>query len=156
MEFYTIKTITKNCCAMLIYLNQEIERKRKANALFTKENRFYLKLNHLMKTEYLYQNPHMTLELVSEELNISAGYLSQIINKVAKKNFSDYINTYRIEEIKEKLINPEFDKYSLLAIGLEAGFNSKSTFYTVFKKHVGLTPKQYKDQYRVSLYLEHN
>ncbi len=132
---------------MIIYLNQEVEKKRKASALFTKENRFYLRLNHLMKTECLYQNPNITLELVSEELNISSGYLSQIINKVAKKNFSDYINTYRVEEIKKMLVNTEFDKYSLLAIGLEAGFNSKSTFYTVFKKHVGLTPKQYKDQY---------
>ncbi|APD08048.1 hypothetical protein UJ101_02550 [Flavobacteriaceae bacterium UJ101] len=120
--------------------------KNKNNSTFIEENPLFVKFENLIQEKHLYRDPSLSLESVSEELNISSGYLSQIVNKITKKNFSDYINTYRIEEIKKMLVDPEFEKYSLLAIGLEAGFNSKTSFYTVFKKHVGLTPKQYKDK----------
>ena len=59
-------------------------------------------------------------------------------------SFPDYLNSYRIEEAKSYLKNPEFSKYTIVSIGLEAGFNSKSSFYSVFKKATGQTPATFK------------
>ncbi|MEL6256529.1 MAG: helix-turn-helix domain-containing protein [Bacteroidota bacterium] len=77
-------------------------------------------------------------------MKLSNGYLSQIINQKEGKNFFDFINGYRVEEVKRNLADPNFDHFSILGIGLEAGFKSKSTFNAVFKKMTGHTPTAYK------------
>ncbi|RKN36914.1 AraC family transcriptional regulator, partial [Aquimarina sp. AD1] len=111
---------------------------------FSKDNIYFQKLEGLLEKDYIYRNPNLNQEMVAQTLNISSGYLSQIVNDVTKKNFTAYINSYRVNEVKEMILNEEFDKYSLLSIGLEAGFKAKSTFYTSFKKETGLTPNQFK------------
>lgn len=97
-----------------------------------------------MKTKKPYLNPELSLEMLAADVNLSAGYVSQIINKKEKSNFYDFINHYRVEEAKELLASTRFNHYSLLAIGQEAGFNSKTTFNTSFKRHAGVTPSQFK------------
>ncbi|WP_298547423.1 helix-turn-helix domain-containing protein [uncultured Aquimarina sp.] len=111
---------------------------------FSKNNVYFLKLENLLQREYIYRDPNLNQEMIAETLNISSGYLSQIVNDITKKNFTAYINSYRVKEVKDMILNEEFDKYSLLAIGLEAGFKSKTTFYTSFKRETGLTPNQFK------------
>lgn len=101
-------------------------------------------LENLIKNEKIHLDPGLSRDEVAKKLGISGGYLSQLLNSKGQKSFSDYINAYRVEEVKKMMHNSEFDHYSLLAIGLEAGFNSKSTFYASFKKETGLTPNQYK------------
>lgn len=91
-----------------------------------------------------YLNPQITLEKVASELNISSGHLSKIINKDLGVSFKDYLNNLRVTEAKAYLQNPEFSNYTLVAIGLEAGFNSKSAFNASFKKITKLTPSQFK------------
>ena len=61
-------------------------------------------------------------------------------------NFYDFINSYRVKEVQNRLEGGDSEVYSLLAIALESGFNSKSSFNAVFKKHTGMTPSQYKRQ----------
>ncbi len=114
------------------------------NKGFTNENTYFRKLEHLMQTEYLYRNPDLGREVVADQLGISTGYLSQLINAVTSGGFVNFVNGYRIEDVKRMMNDPAFAQYSLLAIGLEAGFKSKSSFYATFKKEVGLTPSQYK------------
>jgi len=80
---------------------------------------------------------------LAKSLNISANNLSQVINSQKKKNFFDFVNTYRIEAIIEKLKNSENKKYTLLSLAYEVGFNSKSTFNASFKKLMGKTPSDY-------------
>lgn len=91
-----------------------------------------------------YLNSELTLDLVAENLNISKTYLSKMINKELKMGYSDFINSLRVEEAKMYMKNSEFENYTLVAIGLEAGFNSKSAFNNAFKKHTGLTPSEFK------------
>jgi AraC-like DNA-binding protein len=80
-------------------------------------------------------------------LNISNGHLSFLINTYSKKNFSDYINGFRIDQVKNLIIDNEYVNYTIESIGLESGFNSKSTFYSAFKKFTDLSPKQFKQQF---------
>ncbi len=99
----------------------------------------------LLRNEKIHLNPSLNLDIVAEKLNISANYLSQIINKTTGKTFCEIIGGLRVDEIKLMLNNNQFEKYTLLSIGLEAGFNSKSVFYRTFKKFTSMTPSQYKD-----------
>ncbi|MGC4128161.1 MAG: AraC family transcriptional regulator [Bergeyella sp.] len=97
-----------------------------------------------IKQDKNYLDSNLSLELVAEKINISKSHLSRIINAELGKNFSDYVNELRVEEAKSYLENPDFQNYTLVAIGLEAGFNSKTTFNNAFKKFTGITPLEYK------------
>ncbi|MGB6084742.1 helix-turn-helix domain-containing protein [Moheibacter sp.] len=98
-----------------------------------------------IKTEKNYLDSNLSLESVAEKLNINKSYLSRIINSELEKSFTDYVNELRVEEAKFYMTNPEFKNYTLISIGLEAGFNSKSAFNTAFKKFTGMTPSQFKN-----------
>lgn len=91
-----------------------------------------------------YLNSELTLENVSDQLGLSKSYLSRLINAELHSSFTDYINSLRVEEAKLTIQNPESEKYTMIAIGLESGFNSKSTFNNAFKKHTGFTPSEFK------------
>jgi len=95
--------------------------------------------------QQLFLEPKLTLEAVANEIGMSKSHLSRIFNKELKKSFSDYINELRVNKAQSYLENPDFSNYTLLAIGLEAGFNSKTTFNTVFKKFTNMTPSQYRN-----------
>jgi AraC-like DNA-binding protein len=88
-------------------------------------------------------NPKLSLQEVSMVLDINPNRLSQVINETTGLNFKDYINSYRVEEAKIILSSPEFQKLTIEAIAVKAGFYSKSPFYSAFKKHAGMTPKEF-------------
>ncbi len=86
----------------------------------------------------------ISLKKLAEKLNSNTSYLSGIFNTVYKKSFSDFVNEYRIKEATELFNNPDFNKISTDAVGLEAGFNTGNTFVRAFKKHIGVTPSYYR------------
>ena len=90
-----------------------------------------------------YLNPNLSLETVAEELGIGISTLSKVINENGI-GFSDYINTARIKEAKRILTDADFKDYTIVAIGLECGFNSKSTFYKAFKKIAQESPTDFR------------
>jgi len=110
------------------------------------ENPHFQKLIILLEEKKIHHNPNLNRDTVAEQLGISSGYLSQVIKNNSSYSFSEFINSYRIKNVKEMIKNPTFNKYSLLSIGLECGFNSKTSFYTNFKKETGLTPSEFKKQ----------
>lgn len=101
------------------------------------------KLITLMEEHKRYLQPGLTLSALADELNIPRQYLSQVINETAGCNFYDFINTYRINEVKKMLREHKHKTQTLLSLALDAGFNSKATFNTAFKKNTGLTPTQF-------------
>jgi AraC-like DNA-binding protein len=105
---------------------------------------FQVKLDDMIKEKELFKNPDLKLADVSKQLHVLPHYLSQFLNDNLGKSFPLFINEYRIEEAKQLLIDE--DKYTTEAVGYECGFNSKSTFYTTFKKIVGKTPAAYKKE----------
>ncbi|MBA4317626.1 MAG: hypothetical protein C0412_04420 [Flavobacterium sp.] len=98
----------------------------------------------LMNNKKLYLNSEITLTQLAGELNVTNHNLSETINKAFNKNFYDFINTYRVEEFKTRIKNPEYSNYSLLAVAFDSGFSSKSSFNTIFKKYTNQTPSEYK------------
>lgn len=100
----------------------------------------------LMEEEKLYRESNLTLKELARRLSISTHNLSEIINTHQNQSFFDFINKYRVEDVQEALKNSDKDRYTLLSIALEAGFNSKSSFNSIFKKHTNMTPSQYKKE----------
>lgn len=103
------------------------------------------KLINYMKSSRPYLNTDLTLSQLASELGISSHILSQVINEKLGINFFDFINDYRVESFKEKIVDPKYGNFSLLGIAFECGFNSKSAFNRIFKLKTGLTPSQYKN-----------
>lgn len=91
-----------------------------------------------------YQDPILGQEQLASELGMGTSTLSRLINQHSGQNFSDYLNSYRVEQAKELLTREEFQAYTVVAIGLECGFNSKSTFYSAFRKLTGQSPTEYR------------
>ena len=112
--------------------------------LSDKTEEHYQKLLALLQQEKLYQDAQLNMDTLAEKTDLSNGYLSKIINQKEGKNFYDFINSYRITEVKNRLSHPDYAHYSILGIALEAGFKSKSTFNAVFKKMTNMTPSAYK------------
>ncbi len=140
---------TENHAFLFQLISRLIEKKikqlsQKNTAVITDNNTHYKKLNELMSCKKIYTNANLSLDYVAEKLNISGNYVSQLINKLCECNFSDYINNYRVQDAKLKLKDKQFSQYTILSIGLESGFNSKSTFYSAFKKHTGVSPTEFR------------
>lgn len=101
------------------------------------------KLHCLFDEEKIYLRSRLSLEDLAEELKLPVRYVSHLINKYYQTNFNAYVNVYRIKEVRRKLGDPKEKHKTLLAIALECGFNSKSTFNQVFKQQTGETPSGY-------------
>lgn len=108
-----------------------------------------VKVVEAMDREKLYQEPELTLQDLSTRLKFPSYQVSTAINEGMKKSFYDLVNGYRVEEAKRLLMNPKNRDYTILSVGFEAGFNSKTTFNTVFKKFTGLTPTSFRDNQRL-------
>lgn len=109
-----------------------------------RNNAHIIAFEKYIKEEKNFLNSLLSLDSVAENLGLNSSYLSRILNAHLDKNFTDYVNELRVEEAKIYLLNPEFSNYTLVSIGLEAGFNSKSSFNAVFKKMTGMTPSEYR------------
>ena len=111
-----------------------------------KSENTFKRIDDYINTNRRYLDSGLSLEKLGEEVQIGTSTLSKLINENFDGNFSDYINQLRVEEAKKALLNTEFINYTIVAIGLECGFNSKSTFYTAFGKITGKTPSEFRKQ----------
>ncbi len=110
--------------------------------------------NHMEKEKILryfqqykpYLNDRLNLESLSKEIGISPRALSNIINSQFNSHFNDFVNKYRVDEVKMKLADPSLNHYSSWGIGMDAGFSSKSVYYSVFKKATGISPAKYRKE----------
>lgn len=125
---------------------------RTANRKYTKStltperaDDYVKRLFTVMENERPYIDGKLTLPKLAKRMSISSHHLSQILNERIKQNFFDFVNSYRIEEAKRKLVEPTTKHYSILGIAEEVGFNSKSAFNNAFKKYTNMTPTEFKN-----------
>jgi len=103
------------------------------------------RLQDLMTNRQMFKESELSLTELAERLDTHPNYLSQIINEKAGKNFYDYVNSMRIEAFVKMAAEPKNRQYTLLALALECGFNSKSAFNRYFKKITGKSPSEYME-----------
>ncbi|MCR9248866.1 MAG: helix-turn-helix domain-containing protein [bacterium] len=97
----------------------------------------------VLSEEKIYQDPGLTIAKMARQLNWPINNVSRIINESLHTNFNDLINHHRIIAFKERIVQPESEKYSIVGLGQEVGFSSKASFYRAFKKETGMTPSEF-------------
>ncbi len=125
----------------------EVEPEKKENS---KNNELLIKMNKLMANDKLYLNPTLSVYDLADSLNISRHQISYLLNNDLSMNFYQYVNKYRLEEVCNRLKEDIDNKFNLLDHALDSGFNSKSSFNSLFKKHFGITPSQYRKKLKTS------
>lgn len=109
-----------------------------------KEEEIVKQLTQYMSEKKPYIDENLTLQSLANQLTLSTHHLSMILNIHFSQNFYNFINSYRIDEVKQKLVNPNYNDYNILTVAFNSGFNSKSTFNSMFKKFTGMSPKEYR------------
>ncbi len=115
------------------------------NSSLVDSSQLFKEIDELVQGQKLFLDAELKLNTLSENLNKSIPYISQAINENTQKSFPDYINTFRIEEAKKKLLQEKPD--TIFAIAIDVGFNSKAAFYTAFKKSTKTTPTSFRKQH---------
>lgn len=101
------------------------------------------KIDEYVNKNKYYLRSDASLTDLAMQLSMPKNYVSQAVNKESGNNFNDYINTYRVEEVKRRLADEDYQHYNIESIGESVGFNAKTTFYAAFKKHTQQTPAAY-------------
>ena len=122
-----------------------VESKYRRSGLDKETGRIFLdELTRHMEADKPYLEGNLVLPQLARQLGISPNYLSQVINEQLNLNFYDFVNGYRVEEAKRLMREAGQKNVNILNIALDSGFNSKSAFYTAFKKAASMTPTQYR------------
>ena len=103
-------------------------------------------LKNLIEEQKLFLSPSLKLSDLSEAVGQPPHTVSQVISQGLDTTFYDLINSYRVEEVKRCLDSPEHRHKKLIALAFDAGFNSKTAFYSAFKKWTGLSPSEYRNR----------
>ncbi|WP_299532794.1 AraC family transcriptional regulator [Ulvibacterium sp.] len=102
------------------------------------------KLKGLMEEQKMYRDCELKIGDIAAQLGVPRQFLSKIINQELGVNFPEFVNGYRINEFKSKVLDPKERNKTILGIAYESGFNSKTSFQRVFKATTGMTPSAYK------------
>ena len=130
---------------MALKKKNESKTKYKNSNLTEEQKQEYVKhIFTFMDEERPFINAELTVQDLSKQLNISRHHLTELLNNDIGKNFFTFINEYRVEEVKRRLLDARFEHLTIVAIAFESGFNSKSTFNSIFKQNTGNTPSQWK------------
>ncbi|MEM1217848.1 MAG: helix-turn-helix domain-containing protein [Bacteroidota bacterium] len=98
----------------------------------------------LFEAQQTYTDPNLKIGLLAEQLNVPSYRLSQAINENYGRPFYDFVSNYRTKLLQEKLIAPQNSNYTIMALALEVGFNSKASLNRIFKEQTGMTPSQFQ------------
>jgi len=123
--------------------NQENVKYQKSPLSEKDVSMIYERLKQCMNEKKPFINPDLTLNDLAKSLEVHPNHLSQVINSNEHKNFYDLINEKRIQEFIQLISQSSSQKYTLMALAYDCGFNSKASFNRNFKKYTGVTPSDY-------------
>ncbi|MEO9869198.1 helix-turn-helix domain-containing protein [Ekhidna sp.] len=106
-------------------------------------NEILYQMDILMNDEHWYLKQNVSQDEIAKKLSTNTNHISQALNQVRKQKFSEYVNQFRIDAVKDRIADKAHEQFTLLAIAQECGFGSKASFNTLFKKHTGQTPSEY-------------
>lgn len=107
-------------------------------------------LDQIMIKEQLFLNSLLSLNDLVERSGVDQKTISAALNQYMGKSFNEYVNTYRVAEVKQKLVDDSYNHLSITGVALESGFNSQATFLRAFKAVTRMTPKAYREHNRAT------
>jgi len=143
---YIVMAVLTYWLGLQAYLkrNEVVKKTIKSSQQMSQLEALAVDLDHLMEQEQLFLNPNLSLADLGEALNVKTYLITQTLNQVKQRKFTDYVNELRINRLKILIQNPDYQHYSLLALAFESGFNSKASFNRIVKKLTGKSPSQLK------------
>lgn len=123
--------------------NEQKKKYPKSGLTEETSKKLHQRLKQLMTDDAVYKKSDLSITDLASKLGVHPNYLSQVINQEEKKNFYDFVNTYRIAEFKRLLDLQKNQQFTLLSLAYDCGFSSKSSFNRCFKKATGQTPSEY-------------
>jgi AraC-like DNA-binding protein len=129
-----------------IYDKKETEKYSRSGLKDAQAEKYLARLISFMESGKPFLDGNLAIQDLADKTGISRHHITQVLNENYKRNFFTFINEYRVREVIERFNNKKFDNYTILAIALDSGFNSKSTFNSFFKSQTGLTPSEYREK----------
>ncbi|MDF7818240.1 helix-turn-helix domain-containing protein [Runella sp. MFBS21] len=108
------------------------------------------RIRHALESEEVFLNSKLSLALLAQKVDITPHQLSYTINNEWGLNFNELINLYRVKRAKQLLEDKNHISATIFAIAIDSGFNSESSFYTVFKKSTGYSPKRFREALKMT------
>ncbi len=124
-----------------------LEKYSKSTIDRTASKKLLQQVKEMFEDREVYLNPRISLQTIADKLSVTTRELSQVINENEQKNFSEFVNHYRIEKAKTLLINPNYALEKMATIAYDCGFGNVTSFNLAFKSETGRTPSQYKNQF---------
>jgi len=124
----------------------EAEKYAKSGLRKEQADEYLTRLLSFMDEEKPYLDGDMTIHHLSQKTGIPRHYITEVLNEKHGRNFFTFVNEYRVREVISRINDPRYQHYTILAIAFDAGFNSKSTFNSIFKTYTGKTPSEYRSE----------
>jgi AraC-like DNA-binding protein len=125
---------------------KEIEKYTKSKLKESQAQAFLEKLISFVEESKPYINRDLSIQDLSNSTGISRHHITQVLNERHKKNFFTFINEYRVKDVIARFNDPKNNNFTILAIAFDAGFNSKTTFNSIFKSQTGMTPSEFREK----------
>jgi AraC-like DNA-binding protein len=125
---------------------KEAEKYSKSGLKEKQAEEYLAKLITYVENGKPYLNRDLSIQDLADLTGIPRHHITQILNERHGKNFFTFINEYRVKEVIERFRDPRNNNYTILSIAYDSGFNSKTTFNSIFKTHTGLTPSEYREK----------
>lgn len=127
----------------LIEMPQKLEKYKGLKIPESQSALIIIELKRIMDEKKPYLNAEFKLADLSNEINYPLHEISQVLNQDLNQSFPDFVNKYRVEEVKKRMEDKAYAKFTFIAIAQQCGFNSKTSFYRIFKNETGKTPADY-------------
>ncbi|MBN2164760.1 MAG: helix-turn-helix domain-containing protein [Marinilabiliaceae bacterium] len=140
---------TKKKIKKMLTGNRAIANKEKyesSHLTLEKSTEMLKRIKEYVESEKVYMKEDLKISHIADSLGYTIHEISQVINQNLNQNFTDFINHYRIIEIKKRMLDEKYAKYTLIAIAESCGIKSKTSFYRIFKKETGKTPAEFLSQ----------
>ncbi|PCJ94775.1 MAG: hypothetical protein COA50_10300 [Flavobacteriaceae bacterium] len=137
-----------NLAELNVYKDLQLTTQKYSSSSLSAEEmqNLYKQIEQLFQEGQVYLEPELKIDVIANKLNVTTHRISQTINTLTLKPFYDYVNSFRVDHLKELLLDTDHRKFTILALGIESGFNSKATLNRTFKQHVGMTPKAFQQR----------
>ena len=104
----------------------------------------YRRIQQYFSDKQIYLEPDLKVHHLAQQIGVTTHNISQTINSKAGKPFYDFVNSYRVNHLKQLLVDPDNQQFTILGLGMDSGFSSKTSLNRIFKQHTGISPGEYR------------
>ncbi len=132
--------------------NAERTSKYQTSSLKEEEmDEIYRAITHHLVDKKIYLDPNLKVQHIAQQVGVTTHNISQTINSKAQQPFYDLVNSYRVNHLKRLLVDPQNQHYTILGLGIESGFNSKTSLNRIFKQQTGMSPGEFRKSQEVAV-----